>query len=66
MLSFRNRLILAALTAPLLCAFLYWIDCDPAYPIVWDTVKEFTFLTIIFCFPLSLGVTWFFRKRLKA
>lgn len=70
MRSFRNRLILAALLAPLLCAFLYWIDSDPSYPNVWDTVKEFVLFTVIICLPITLIFTvafgWFFRKRRKA
>jgi hypothetical protein len=66
MLSFRNRLIVSALVAPLLCAFLYWIDSDPPYPNVWHTVQEFSFLTIVLCFPIVLGLTWFLRKRSTA
>ena len=67
MLSFRNRLIVTAILAPLLCAFLYWIDSDPPYPNVWHTVREFILLTVIICFPITLLFTtafaWFFRKR---
>jgi hypothetical protein len=65
MLSFRNRLLAAAIGAPLLTALLYWIDSDPPYPNPWHTVREFLFWTVILFVPL-LGLTWFFRKRQKS
>ena len=62
MLSFKKRLLAAAVLAPLLTATLYWIDSDPPYPNVWDTVREFLILCVLL-FPAMLGATWFFRKR---
>lgn len=65
MLTFRQRLILAALAAPILTALLYWLDSDPLYPNVWDTVREFLIISVFFLFPIILGVTWFFRRRVR-
>jgi hypothetical protein len=66
MLSFGRRLIVAALTAPAICALLYWIDDDPPYSNVWHTVQEFSFISAVILFPLMLGITWFFRHRKTA
>jgi hypothetical protein len=65
MLSFRYRVIIALFAAPLVCALLYWIDSDPSYPNYWDTVREFTVISLIL-FPVMLGITWFFRRTGKS
>jgi hypothetical protein len=62
MLSFRQRLVAAAILTPLFDALLYWIDSDPPYPDVWHTVQEFLIWCVLL-FPFMLGLTWFFRKR---
>lgn len=62
MLSFKSRMLAAAMLAPSLTALLYWIDSDPSYPNIWDTVREFLILCVLL-FPAMLGVTWFFRNR---
>lgn len=62
MLFFRNRLLIAIILAPLLCAFLYATDSDPTNLNVWDTVvKEASNNGILFV--VVFGIIWFFRRK---